>query len=47
MNSLLFNTLQFDKYSRLTIILEKLWFSAKISKTNLKKAFHKLVCRAH
>ena len=29
MNPFLYNTLQFDQYSRLTIILKIFWFSAK------------------
>ena len=49
-NPLIYNTLQFDQYSRLAILLNIFWFSAKniwftlkILKTNLKlekKTFH-------
>ena len=35
-NPLTYNTLHFDQYSRLSIRLNIFWFSAKISKTNLK-----------
>ena len=37
---LIYNTLQFDQYSRLAILLNIFWSSAKIQKTNLNKAFH-------
>ena len=46
-NPLIYNTLHFDQYSRLTILLDIFRYSAKISKTNYK--FEKnfpLVCRA-
>ena len=45
-NPLIYNTLQFDQYSRITVRLNIYCFSAKISKTNSKfeKSFT-LVCR--
>ena len=45
-NSLIYNTLKFDQYSRFAISLHIFWFSTKNSKTNLKfeKSFS-LVCR--
>ena len=41
-NPLIYNTLQFDKYSRLAILLINFYFLAENSKTNLKfeKSFH-------
>ena len=44
---LIYSTLQFDQYSRLTILFNIFRFSSKISKKNLKfrKSFT-LVCRA-
>ena len=46
-NPLIYNTLQFDQYSRLTILLKKFRFSVKDLKINSKfdKSFS-LVCRA-
>ena len=44
---LIYSTLQFDQYSRLTILFSIFRFSSKFSKTNLKfrKSFT-LICRA-
>ena len=44
---MIYKTLQFDQYSRLDISSYIFWFSAKISKTNLKfeKSFSQF-CRA-
>ena len=41
MNQLIYNTLQFDQYSRLTILLKKFRFSVKYLKKNLIKAYSK------
>ena len=46
MNSLIYNTLQFDQYSRISILLNTFQFSVKNSKMNSKfekKAFHQFV----